>query len=93
MPKFVIERTLPGAGALRADELTAISQRSVEVLDAMAGRAQWLQTYVTDDKLFCIYIADDAETVREHADAGGFSCDSARRVHTIIDPTTAEVSV
>ncbi len=90
MPKFVIERTLPGAGDLTADDLHAISQKSVEVLDSMAGRAQWLQSYVTDDKLFCVYIADDAETVAEHAKAGGFPCDAARRIHTIIDPTTAE---
>lgn len=93
MPKFVIERTLPGAGDLTAADLQAISQKSVEVLDAMAGRAQWLQSYVTDDKLFCVYIADDAATVAEHARAGGFPCDAARTVRTIIDPTTAEVLV
>jgi hypothetical protein len=92
MPKFVIERTLPGAGKLTVDELQGISQKSVEVLDGMAGRAQWLQSYVTDDKIYCVYIADDAETVAEHAKAGGFPCDSAARVSTIIDPTTAEVS-
>ncbi|HVL06405.1 MAG TPA: DUF4242 domain-containing protein [Acidimicrobiales bacterium] len=91
MPKFVIERTLPGAGNLMTEDLQAISQKSVEVLDSMAGRAQWLQTYVTDEKLFCVYIADDAETVAEHATAGGFPCDAARPVHAIIDPTTAEV--
>ena len=91
MPKFVIERTLPGAGDLTAADLQAISQKSVEVLDAMAGRAQWLQSYVTDDRLFCVYIADDEAAVVEHAQAGGFPCDHARRVRTIIDPTTAEV--
>ena len=91
MPKFIIERTLPGAGNLTGDQLQAISQKSVEVLDAMAGRAQWLQSYVTDDRLFCVYIADDEEAVAEHARAGGFPCDHARRVRTIIDPTTAEV--
>jgi len=91
MPKFVIERALPGAGSLSAGELQAISQTSVEVLDSMAGRAQWLQSYVTDDKLYCVYIADDAETVAEHAKAGGFPCDTANRVRSIIDPTTAEV--
>ena len=90
MPKFVIERTLPGAGKLSAKQLHDISQKSNEVLDSMAGRAQWLQTYVTDDKLFCVYIADDAETVAEHAKAGGFPCDAAQRVRTIIDPTTGE---
>ncbi len=93
MPKFVIERTLPGAGDLTASDLHAISQKSVEVLDSMAGRAQWLESYVTDDKLFCVYIADDAETVAEHAKAGGFPCDAARLVHTTIDPTTAELRV
>jgi hypothetical protein len=92
MPKFVIERTLPGAGDLTAEQLHAISQKSVEVLDSMAGRAQWLQSYVTDDKLYCIYIADDTATVAEHAAVGGFPCDSAHQVRTIIDPTTAEVS-
>ena len=91
MPKFVIERDLPGAGGLSADELQAISQKSVEVLDSMAGRAQWLETYVTDEKLFCVYIADDAATVEEHAKAGGFPCTNVRHVRTIIDPTTAEL--
>ena len=92
MPKFVIERDLPGAGQLSANELQSISQKSVEVLDAMAGRAQWLKTYVTDDKLFCVYVADDEATVREHATAGGFPCDAVRRVATTIDPTTAETN-
>jgi hypothetical protein len=92
MPKYVIERTLPGAGALTAGDLQAIAQKSNEVLDAMAGRAQWIHSYVTGDKLYCVYIADDAETIAEHARAGGFPCDSAQRVHTVIDPTTAEVA-
>ena len=90
MPKFVIERTLPGAGSLTAPELQSIAQKSNEVLDSMAGRAQWLQTYVTDDKLYCVYIADDVETIAEHAKGGGFPCDNAARVRTIIDPTSAE---
>ena len=72
MPKFVIERDLPGAGSLSSDELHAISQKSNEVLDGMAGRAQWLESYVTDDKLFCVYIADDADAVREHARTAAF---------------------
>jgi hypothetical protein len=92
MPKFVIERDLPGVGALTAEELQAISQKSVEVLDSMAGRAQWLESYVTDDKLFCVYIADDQATVEEHANGGGFPCNAVRRVRTMIDPTTAEVA-
>ncbi len=91
MPKYVIERTLAGAGSLSAEELQAISQKSVETLDAMAGRAQWIQSYVTDDKLYCVYIADDAAAIAEHAANGGFPCDSAKPVRTIIDPTTAEV--
>jgi hypothetical protein len=90
MPKFVIERDLPGAGKLSSDELQGISQKSVEVLDSMAGRAQWLETYVTDDKLFCVYIADDVATVKEHAELGGFPCNNVARVATTIDPTTAE---
>jgi hypothetical protein len=92
MPKYVIERDLPGAGKLTADELQGISQKSCEVLDGLAGRAQWLQTFVTDDKLFCVYIADDEAAVEEHAKAGGFPCNAVNRVATIIDPTTAEVA-
>jgi hypothetical protein len=91
MPKFVIERDLPGAGSLSADERRAIAPKSNEVLDAMAGRAQWLETFVTDDKLFCIYIADDEVTVQEHANGGGFPCNAVRQVRTIMDPATAEV--
>jgi hypothetical protein len=90
MPKYVIERELPGAGGLSATELQNISQKSVEVLDTMAGRAQWLETYVTDDKLFCVYIADDEAAVKEHAAGGGFPCNNIAHVRTMIDPTTAE---
>ena len=92
MPKFVIERPLPGAGNLSGQDLQNISQKSVEVLDGMAGRAQWLHTFVTDDKLYCVYIAEDDAAVREHAKAGGFPCEVISNVRTIIDPTTAEVS-
>jgi hypothetical protein len=92
MPKFVIERDLPGAGRLSADELQAISQKSNEVLDSLAGRAQWLESFVTDEKLFCVYIADNEATVQEHANGGGFPCNAVRRVRTIIDPTTAETN-
>jgi hypothetical protein len=90
MPKYVIERDLPGAGKLSSDELQGISQKSVEVLDSMAGRAQWLESYVTGDKLFCVYIADDEAAVREHATSGGFPCNGVHQVATVIDPTTAE---
>jgi len=92
MPKFVIERDLPGAGKLGPDELQAISQKSVEVLDSMAGRAQWIQTYVTDDKLFCVYIADNEATVKEHANGGGFPCNGIYRVRAMMDPATAETN-
>lgn len=91
MPKYVIERPLPGAGDLSPAELHGISQKSCEVLDSMAGRAQWLQSFVTSDKLYCVYIAEDEAAVREHAQAGGFPCTEVNEVGTIIDPTTAEV--
>jgi hypothetical protein len=90
MPKYVIERELPGAGKLSGDQLHGISQKSVEVLDSMAGRAQWLESYVTGDKLFCVYIADDEAAIREHAERGGFPCNGVYQVATMIDPTTAE---
>ena len=90
MPKYVIEREIPGAGLLSASELLAISQKSVETLDGMAGRAQWVQSYVTDDKLFCIYIADDVAAVREHAAAGGFPCNKVNQIQNMIDPSSAE---
>lgn len=89
MPKYVIERELPGAGVLTNDELQAISQKSVEVLSGMGGRAQWLESFVTDDKLYCVYIADDVDSVVEHAAGGGFPCTTVSRVRTMIDPTTA----
>jgi hypothetical protein len=90
MPKYVIERAIPGAGTLSPDELCGISQKSNGVLSTMAGRAQWVQSYVTDDKIYCVYIADDPKTVREHAAAGGFPADVVTEVHTMIDPTTGE---
>jgi len=90
MPKFVIERPLPGVGSLSAEEMQGIAQKSNEVLDGMAGRAQWLQSFVTADKIYCVYIADDEEAVREHARAGGFPCEAVNAVQRIIDPTTAE---
>lgn len=92
MPKYVIERPLAGAGALTGDQIQAIAQKSCEVLDAMSGRAQWLESFVTDDKLYCVYIADDEATVREHATAGGFPCTEVNQVRRIIGPTTAEAA-
>jgi hypothetical protein len=90
MPKFVIEREIVGTGKLPAKELQAISQKSCSVLRSMGPEIQWLQSYVTDDKIYCVYIAPDAEAVREHARKGGFPANVISRVRSIIDPTTAE---
>jgi len=90
MPKFVIEREIPGAGKLSAADLQAISQKSCGVLTKMGPQIQWVQSYVTDDKIYCIYVAPDAATVRKHAEMGGFPANSIARVHRMIDPTTAE---
>ena len=90
MPKFVIEREIPGAGALTADQLHAISQKSCGVLNGMGPQIQWIHSYVTDDKIYCIYQAPDEAMVREHARQGGFPANSVARVHAIIDPATAE---
>jgi Protein of unknown function (DUF4242) len=90
MPKFVIEREIPGAGKLSAADLHAISQKSCSVLNTMGPKIQWLQSYVTDNKIYCVYIAPDEATVREHAKQGGFPANSVARVATIIDPTTSE---
>jgi hypothetical protein len=90
MPKFVIERNIPGAGNLTAEQLKGISQTSCGVLKNLGPQIQWLQSYVTDDKIYCIYIAPDAETVREHARMGQFPANSVQAVRRMIDPTTAE---
>lgn len=90
MPKFVIEREIPGAGKLAAADLHAISQKSCGVLKGMGPQIQWVQSYVTDDKVYCVYIAPDEAAVREHARQGGFPANSVAQVRTIIDPTTAE---
>jgi hypothetical protein len=90
MPKYVIERDLTGAGNMSENDLTGISQTSVGVLSEMAPRAQWVESFVTADKIFCIYIADSPETVREHASRGGFPVTAVHRVTSVIDPTTAE---
>ena len=92
MPKFVIEREIPGAGKLATKELQAISQKSCSVLNAMGPQIQWVHSYVTDDKIYCIYNAPDADTVREHARKGGFPANVVSRVRTIIDPITAEAA-
>lgn len=90
MPKFVIERELPGAGKLAPDELKAISQKSCGVLRELGPSIHWLQSFVTDDKIYCIYIAPDEATVRQHATMGGFPANSVAQVRTVIDPTTSE---
>lgn len=90
MPKFVIEREIPGAGKLPQQELQAISQKSCSVLQGMGPTIQWIQSYVTDDKIYCIYVAPDEETVRMHAQKGGFPTNSIARIRSVIDPTTAE---
>lgn len=90
MPKFVIEREIPGAGRLSPEELRAISQKSCSVLRGMGPQVQWVQSYVTDDKIYCIYIAPDEAAVREHARQGGFPANSVARVRAVIDPTTSE---
>ena len=90
MPKYVIERNIPGVGNLSPAELQAISQKSCGVLSNMGPKIQWIQSYVTGDKIYCIYIAPDEATVREHAPQGGFPANSVAEVKAVIDPTTAE---
>ena len=90
MPKYVIERELPGAGKLSRDQLHAISQKSCGVLNALGPQIQWIQSYVTDDKIYCVYLAPNVEMVMEHAKQGGFPANKVSEVRTIIDPTTAE---
>jgi hypothetical protein len=88
MKRYLIERELPGAGQLTAEQLHGISQTSNNVLSTMAGRAQWVQSYVTDNAITCVYLAESPEAVREHAEAGGFPCTNIREVGTVIDPLT-----
>lgn len=91
MPKFVIEREIPGAGSMSLETLQAISQKSCGVLRNLGPQIQWIHSYVTDNKIYCIYNAPNEELIREHAKQGGFPASSVARVRTIIDPTTAEV--
>jgi len=90
MPKYVIEREIPGEGKLSQQELQAISQKSCSVLNKLGPQIQWVQSYVTDDKIYCVYIAPDEAMVREHARQGGFPANRVSEVRTLIDPTTAE---
>jgi len=90
MPKFVIEREIPGAGKLTTEQLKAISQTSCGVLRDMGPQIQWVHSYVTDDKIYCVYIAPDEATVRQHAQTGGFPANKVSQVRAVIDPTTSE---
>ncbi len=90
MPKYVIEREIPGAGKLSAADLKGISAKSCGVLREMGTQVQWLHSYVTENKIYCVYVADNEQVVREHAKRGGFPANVVTRVSTIIDPTTAE---
>jgi hypothetical protein len=92
MPKFVIERELVGAGKLPKDELRAISQKSCGVLRSMGPQIQWVLSFVTDDKIYCVYVAPDEASVRAHAQKGGFPANSIAQVRSVIDPTTAEAA-
>ena len=90
MPKYVIERELPGAGKLSKDELRAISQKSVSILKDIGPQIQWVQSYVVDDKIYCVYIAPSPEVIKQHAVCGGFPANRISQIRTLIDPTTAE---
>jgi Nickel responsive protein SCO4226-like len=90
MPKFVIEREIPNAGNLSDQELQAISQKSVDILKEMGPEIQWQHSYVTGNKIYCVYVAPDEATIQEHAKRGGFPANRISAVHRLIDPTTAE---
>ncbi len=90
MPKYIIERDIPNAGALTAQDLQAISQKSCGVLSNMGTKIQWLESYVTDDKVYCVYIAPDEATIKAHAEQGGFPANRISQIRTMIDPTSAE---
>jgi 5-enolpyruvylshikimate-3-phosphate synthase len=90
MPKFVIERDIPKAGSLSSEQLQSISQKSCEVLREMGAQIQWVHSYVSDDRVYCIYVAPDEDAVRKHAQQGGFPANRISRIRSVIDPTTAE---
>jgi hypothetical protein len=90
VPKFLIEREIPGAGDLSGEQLQAISQKSCGVLTEMGPQIQWVESYVTDEKIYCVYIAPDEAAVRQHAERGGFPANRVSRISAIIDPATAE---
>jgi len=90
MPKYIIEREIPGAGKLSAAELKGIAQKSCAVLDKLGPRIQWVESYVTGDKIYCVYVAPNEHLVREHAQQGGFPANRISEIKTVIDPTSAE---
>ena len=90
MPRWVIERDIAGVGKLSPGELKAVSQKSCSVLNELGPKIQWIQSYVTDDKIYCVYLAPDEATVRKHAEMGGFPANKVSRVRATIDPTTSE---
>ncbi len=92
MPKYIIERELPGAGNLSNEEIQGISQKSCEVLNNLGPQIQWVQSYVTDDKIYCVYIAPNKEMIENHAKEGGFPANSIEEVKRMIDPTSAEIA-
>ena len=90
MPKYVIEREIPGAGTLSPEQLQGISEKSCSVLNQLGTQIQWVQSYVTDDKVYCIYIAPNEDIIRRHAEEGGFPANRISEVKAVIDPTTRE---
>lgn len=93
MPKFIIEREMAGAGKLSAQDLQGAAQTSCDVLRQLGPEIQWVQSYVTGDKIYCVYVAPNEEMIREHAKRGGFPADRVHRIERVIDPTTAEAPV
>lgn len=90
MPKYIIEREIPGAGQKSKEELQAISEKSCSVLESMGPQIQWIQSYVTGNKIYCVYIAPNEEMLKEHAQKGGFPANQINKIETMIDPVTAE---
>lgn len=91
MPKYIIEREIPNAGSLSDSDLQVISQKSCSILSQMGSQIQWIESYLTDNKLYCVYIAPDEETIQKHAAEGGFPVNRVSEVKRMIDPTTAEL--
>ncbi len=92
MPKYIIERELPGAGNLSPNEIQGISQKSCEILNNLGPQIQWMQSYVTDNKIYCVYVAPNKEMIQHHAEQGGFPANSIEEVQQMIDPTSAETA-